>query len=78
MNFGVFRTYYELQADGYVPNIVCGNDDSHLGLIPNVDSEDRIFLYCLECDYKKYPGLEFYKKIKDLAEKVYINVGTQE
>jgi hypothetical protein len=69
MNFGVFSRYYKFQSEGLVPNIECGNDKEHMGLIPNVDYEDRIFLYCLECDYKKYPGLEFYKSITELVGK---------
>jgi len=70
MNFGVFQRYYKFQSEGLVPPIVCGNDDGHLGLIPNIDYEDKVFLYCLECNYKKYPGSDFYGKIKELTGKL--------
>lgn len=70
MNFGVYRQYFLYQSNGEVPQIDCGNDKSHLGLIPNLDSDDKVFLYCLECNYKKYPGLSFYQgllnKVKEL------------
>jgi hypothetical protein len=76
MNFGVFRQYYELQTNGLVPTIACGNDKLHLGLVPNMDSEDKIFLYCLECDYKKFPGSGFYNSMKIVLSGVEVaNVG---
>jgi hypothetical protein len=76
MNFGVYRQYFLYQSDGLVPKIECGNDKTHLNVVPNLDSDDKVFLYCLECNYKKYPGLEFYKKLLKIVERLE-NGGTQ-
>lgn len=53
--------YIALAAEGLVPKILCPMDQGLL--LCNQDLEDKIFLYCLECDYKKYIGLSVYNSI---------------
>lgn len=53
--------YIALAAEGLVPKILCPMDQGLL--LCNQDIEDNIFLYCLECDYKKYIGISAYNTI---------------
>lgn len=55
--------YIALAAEGLVPKILCPMDQGLL--LCNQDMEDKIFLYCLECDYKKYIGLSYYNNLID-------------
>lgn len=54
--------YIALSEEGLVPRLVCPMDQG--SLLANMDLEDNIFLYCLECDYKKTIGLVFYDNIE--------------
>lgn len=53
--------YIALSKEGLVPEILCPVDQGPL--FSNLDLEDNIYLYCLECDYKKTIGLSHYDKI---------------
>ena len=37
-------------------------------LMPNIDDNDNIFLYCLSCSYKNNMGLEVYDRIVRTVE----------
>jgi hypothetical protein len=50
-----------MSEDGLVEKLLCPVDQSLL--FCNQDLEDNIFLYCLECSYKKDLGLASYTKI---------------
>ena len=58
--------YLSLSEEGLVPRIDCPVDQG--SLLCNTDKEDKIFLYCLSCNYKIYIGLKFYDNIKGLVE----------
>jgi hypothetical protein len=53
--------YIALAEEGLATRILCPMDQGLL--LCNQDLEDKIYLYCLECDYKKYIGLDLYNKI---------------
>jgi hypothetical protein len=53
--------YIALSEEGLVPKLVCPMDQG--SLLANMDLEDNIFLYCLECRYKKIIGLQFYSEL---------------
>ena len=55
--------YLALAERGLVQEINCPLDEGLL--MPNQDLNDKIYLYCLSCDYKKYIGLDFYNKMVD-------------
>lgn len=54
--------YIALSEEGLVPKLACPADQGPL--FANQDLLDNIFLYCLECEYKKYIGLEYYDSLK--------------
>ena len=37
-------------------------------LMPNLDEEDTLFLYCLSCNYRNNMGLEVYDRIVKSVE----------
>jgi hypothetical protein len=60
--------YIALSREGLVPLLECPMDQGLL--LCNQDNEDKIYLYCLSCNYKNNIGIEVYsnlvKKIKDM------------
>jgi hypothetical protein len=63
--------YIALADEGLVPKILCPMDQGLL--LCNQDIEDNIFLYCLECDYKKFLGSGLYNRIIKAVELNYVN-----
>ena len=63
--------YIALSEEGLVPRILCPTDQGLL--FCNQDLEDQVFMYCLECNYKKYIGLDFYNKIIEAVNNVSNN-----
>ena len=59
--------YIVLSEEGLVPRLVCPIEQGPL--FANQDLVDNIYLYCLECEYKKYIGLEYYSNLKKAVEK---------
>jgi hypothetical protein len=58
--------YLSLSKEGLVPELLCPMDQG--SLYPNQDVEDKIFLYCLSCNYKKNIGLEMYANLKKMVD----------
>jgi hypothetical protein len=55
-----------MSEEGLVEKLLCPVDQSIL--FCNQDLEENIFLYCLECEYKKNIGSTTYEKIVKLVE----------
>lgn len=53
--------YIALSEEGLVPILDCPVDQGPL--FSNQNLEDEIYLYCLQCDYKKTIGIAFYNQI---------------
>jgi len=53
--------YIALSKEGLFPELECPMDQGPL--LPNLDLEDQIFIYCLACDYKKVLGSKDYNDI---------------
>ena len=53
--------YFALAEEGSVDRINCPIDQGLL--LPNLDYDDSIFLYCLSCGYKKIIGISLYEEI---------------
>jgi hypothetical protein len=53
--------YIALSEEGLVPGLNCPMDQGPL--LPNMDLEDNIYLYCLSCQYKKVIGTKDYDDI---------------
>jgi hypothetical protein len=66
MRIQYVSTYINLSEDGLVEKLLCPVDQSFL--FCNQDLNDNIFLYCLDCDYKKNIGSATYDKIVKLVE----------
>jgi hypothetical protein len=58
--------YIALSEEGLVPRLECPMDQGLL--LPNQDGEDKVFLYCLSCDYKKVLGTKDYDNIVKAVE----------
>jgi hypothetical protein len=55
-----------MSEEGLVEKLLCPVDQSLL--FSNQNLEENIFLYCLECEYKKNIGSTTYEKIVKLVE----------
>lgn len=64
MDIREFRYYQFLAEKGLCEPIVCMNDPEHGILFSNIDNEDKIFLFCLGCDFSIYPGITFFDTIR--------------
>ena len=73
MDIRVFSKYYQLSLENKVLPILCSIDDRDGILVPNLDEDDRVYLYCLACDFKMWPGLELYNNIQFVLEELEVN-----
>lgn len=77
MNIQTFKKYYQYSLDNKVIPIRCGLDSDHPFLVPNLELDDEgndiIYMYCLGCNYKLYPGLELLKNIEFILEEMEVN-----
>lgn len=77
MEYTKFSKYYQYSLNNKVKPIPCGIDEDHPGLVPNLDidnnGEDVIYLYCLACNFKIFPGLELYNNIEFIIEELEID-----
>ena len=64
MNIREFIYHQYLAELGHTRPMVCTSDPDHGNLYANMDSEDKVYLYCLACTYKIYPGSEFSSVIR--------------
>jgi hypothetical protein len=54
--------YLALAEEGLVSKLECPVDQGLL--MPNLDLNDTIYLYCLSCKYRNIMGLEVYERIE--------------
>jgi hypothetical protein len=59
--------YLTLAEEGLVSKVVCPLDQGLL--MPNQDNNDKIYLYCLSCDYKKDIGLDLYGRMEEAVRR---------
>ena len=57
--------YLDLASQGLVSEMACPLDQGLL--MPNQDINDKIYLYCLSCDYKKEIGLDLYGRMEKVV-----------
>ena len=62
MRIQIVSRYLTLAEEGLVSKVVCPLDQGLL--MPNQTIDDKIYLYCLSCGYKKEIGLELYGKME--------------
>lgn len=48
-------------------------DNDHPSLVPNLNDDDMIYLYCLACNFKLVPGQELYNNIEFILEEMEVN-----
>lgn len=77
MKYQVFSKYYQYSLKDKVLPIRCGIDNEHPILVPNLDIDnegnDIIYLYCIDCNFKIYPGLELYQNIEFILEELELD-----
>lgn len=77
MDIRKFSKYYQYSLKDKVLPIRCGMDSEHPSLVPNLEITDeydeKIFLYCIDCNYRIYPGLELYQNIEFVLEELEVN-----
>lgn len=73
MNIRVFSKYYKLSLENKVLPIRCSIDENDGILVPNLSDDDRVYLYCLACDFKMWPGQELYNNIEFILEELELN-----
>jgi DNA-directed RNA polymerase subunit M/transcription elongation factor TFIIS len=66
MRIQYVSAYISMSEEGLVEKLLCPVDQSIL--FCNQDLKDNIFLYCLECEYKKEIGSTTYEKIVKIVE----------
>lgn len=59
-------TYISMSEEGLVEKLLCPVDQSLL--FSNQDLEGNIYLYCLECEYRKNIGMSTYQEIVKAVE----------
>ena len=67
MRVQVVSKYLALAEEGLVSRLDCPIDQGLL--VPNIDENDNVFLYCLSCNYKNNMGLEVYDNIRKQVER---------
>lgn len=67
MKIQYVSTYISMSEEGLVEKLLCPVDQSLL--FSNQNLSDEIYLYCLECDYKKVLGSKSYEKIVNEVDK---------
>jgi len=72
MKIQYVSTYISMSEDGLVEKLLCPVDQSNL--FSNQNLEDQIFLYCLECQYKKFIGLDLYNKIVNKVDLINASI----
>lgn len=73
MEYRKFSKYYQYSIKNKVIPLKCQMDSDHPILVPNITDDDKIFLYCLACNFKMYPGLELYNNIEFILEELEVN-----
>lgn len=59
------HTYLKLVEDYRVPDLKCPvKPEDHFGMLPDLDDSGELFLYCLTCNTKVYPGLLMTERIR--------------
>ena len=59
--------YLTLAEEGLVSKVDCPLDQGLL--MPNQDINDKIYLYCLSCEYKKEIGLDLYGRMEEAVRR---------
>jgi len=63
----IVSKYLTLAEEGLVSKVDCPLDQGLL--MPNQDINDKIYLYCLSCDYKKEIGLDLYGRMEEAVRR---------
>ena len=63
MRIQAFSAFQDLARDGIVEPLMCFNKEHVNPLIPALNKNDEVYLWCLECDFKLNPGINLYEKI---------------
>ena len=68
MQIQIVSKYLALAEEGFVSKLECPIDQGLL--LPNMDLDDKIYLYCISCEYKNLIGLDQYDRIEKAVRTV--------
>lgn len=68
MQIQIVSKYLALAEEGLVSKLECPIDQGLL--MPNMDLDDKIYLYCISCEYKNLIGLDQYDRIEKAVRTV--------
>jgi hypothetical protein len=60
------HSYIKMSNIGLVPKLICPIDDLHEDMLPWVDEDEKVCLWCIFCNSKVYLGSERESYIKEL------------
>lgn len=60
------HAYKNLANKGFLPQLVCPIDEYHQDILPWVDENDQVCLWCIFCNSKVYLGSNIENYIKEL------------
>lgn len=67
MRIQIVSKYLDLVSQGLESKVECPLDQGLL--MPNQTIDDKIYLYCLSCEYKKDIGLDFYGRMEETVKR---------
>lgn len=70
-NIPILRTIlaYRRYASGFdLPQLYCNIENDHLPLVPRVDYDDNVYLYCVTCNYEKRIGQNTADELQQMVD----------
>ena len=61
------NTYIDLVNQGRAEKIICPINETDM-VIAKIDSDDKVFFYCMSCKTTFYPGIQLIQKIKSYID----------
>lgn len=65
----IVKYYLKLADSGFFDPVLCEINEDHGRLFANIDDNDKVFLYCLACDFKIWLGIN---SIQDMFKSILI------
>ena len=68
MQIQIVSRYIALSEEGLAFKLECPIDQG--SLLCNLDNNDKIYLYCLSCEYKNFIGLDLYSSMSRTVKRI--------
>lgn len=70
MEWKVFHRYNKLAREGKTKPLACA--ECNTVYITRIEVDDRLYLWCINCDSKVFPGLVLYQQLKAVVSEWFI------